>query len=58
MNFFFVGHENCQKSKLKVHKSPVLLSEFERPKLYPLAILMPLEEKAHPVTHLKALISG
>ena len=39
-------------------KSPVLLSEFERPKLSPLAILMPLEEKVHTVPHLKALISG
>ena len=37
-------------------KSPVLLSEFEKPKLYPLAILMTLEEKVHTVPHLKALI--
>jgi len=39
-------------------KSPVFLSEFERPKLQPLAILTPLEEKVHTATHLKALISG
>ena len=39
-------------------KSPILLSEFERPKRQPLAILIPLEENVHRVPHLKALIGG
>ena len=37
-------------------KSPVLLSEFDRPKLKPLTILMPLDKKAHTVPFYQVLV--
>ena len=45
----------CKLPGVKAH---FLLSKVISLKLCPLAILMPLEENPHIVSHLKALISG
>ena len=57
MMFYLKGHQNCQKSKLKVLKTSPLVS-YTCLNLSLLEVLMPLEIKHHTVPHLKDLNSG
>ena len=55
MTFYLNGHQNYQKSKLKIPKSLLLLSKVKNLNPQIVAVLMLLEIKHHTVPHLKAL---
>ena len=55
ITFNLKGHQNYQKSKLKIPKSLHSLSKVESLNLQVVAVLMPLEIKCHTLPHLKAL---
>ena len=55
ITFNLKGHQNYQKSKLKIPKSLHSLSKVESLNLQVVAVLMPLEIKRHTVPYLKAL---